>query len=357
MKMDGKMDAACNISALKITPKILSLISELDEFKGAWRALGRLAPDRLSNLRRVATIESIGSSTRIEGAKLSDREIAQLLSNIEIKAFKTRDEQEVAGYSEVMEMIFERWDVIDLTENHIKQLHRDLLKYSNKDQRHRGEYKTLANHVEATGPDGKSLGVVFETATPFDTPRLMHDLVPWTQRSLREKRDHPLLSIAAFIVVFLAIHPFQDGNGRLSRVLTTLLLLRAGYAYVPYSSLESVIEQSKDSYYLALRRTQGKIRTAKPDWQPWMTYFLTALKQQKDRLETKIERERILLGDLPELSVQILELCREHGRVTISEISKITGISRNTIKDHIAALADKSHLVRHGAGRGTWYSL
>ena len=357
VETDGEMDTALDLSTLKITPKLLALIAELDEFKGAWRALGRLAPDRLSSLRRVATIESIGSSTRIEGAKLTDREVERLLSNIEIKAFATRDEQEVAGYAEVMKMIFERWDAIDLTENHIKQLHRDLLKYSNKDQRHRGEYKTLANHVEALGPDGKSLGVVFETATPFDTPRLMRELVPWIRKSLRDKDIHPLLCIAAFIVMFLAIHPFQDGNGRLSRILTTLLLLRAGYAYVPYSSLESVIEQSKDSYYLALRRTQGKIRTKKPDWQPWVTYFLTALKQQKDRLEKKIERERILLGDLPELSVQILELCRERGRVTVNEISKVTGISRNTVKDHVTALTEKRHLVRHGAGRGTWYSL
>ena len=158
-------------------------------------------------------------------------------------------------------------------------------------------------------------------------------------------------------MVLLAIHPFQDGNGRLSRILTTLLLLRAGYGYVPYSSLESVIEHSKEAYYLALRRTQGKIRSDKPDWQPWVLYFLTALKRQKDRLEKKIERERILIGDLPELSVQILELCRERGRVTIAEISKITGISRNTIKDHVTALAEKGHLTRHGAGRGTWYAL
>ena len=351
------MDATYDISTLKITPKLLALIAELDEFKGAWRALGRLAPDRLSSLRRVATIESIGSSTRIEGAKLSDREVAQLLSNIEIKAFTTRDQQEVAGYAEVMEMIFERWDVIDLTENHIKQLHRDLLKYSNKDQRHRGEYKTRPNRVAATGPDGKGLGVVFETARPFDTPRLMAELLQWTRRNLRERQYHPLLGIAVFIVVFLAIHPFQDGNGRLSRVLTTLLLLRAGYAYAPYSSLESVIEQGKDSYYLALRRTQGTIRTKKPDWQPWMIYFLTALKQQKDRLEKKIERERMLLGDLPELSVQILELCRERGRVTVGEMTKLTKISRNTIKDHVAALAGKGHLLKHGAGRGTWYSF
>jgi Fic family protein len=344
-------------ATLKITPQILALIAELDEFKGAWRALGRLAPERLSSLRRVATIESIGSSTRIEGAKLSDREVERLLSKIEVKAFATRDEQEVAGYAKVMELIFSRSDAIDLTENHVRQLHRDLLQHSEKDNRHRGRYKTLPNHVEAFGPDGKNLGIVFETATPFDTPRLMTELVQSTRNILRKKELHPLLSIAIFIVVFLAIHPFQDGNGRLSRILTTLLLLRAGYAYVPYSSLESIIEQSKDAYYLALRRTQIKIRTKTPDWQPWVTYFLNALKQQKDRLERKIEREHILLGDLPELSVQILELCRERGRVTISEISKINGVSRNTIKDHVTALTERGHLMRHGAGRGTWYAL
>ena len=348
-----------NIATLKITPLLLALIAELDEFKGAWRALGRLAPERLSNLRHVATIESIGSSTRIEGAKLSNRDVEHLLNNIKIKTFATRDEQEVAGYAEVMELIFQHWEAIELTENHIKQLHRDLLKHSKKDSRHRGEYKTLPNHVEAFEPDGKSLGIVFETATPFETPRRMSELVSWAQTALRKKELHPLLTIAIFIVVFLAIHPFQDGNGRLSRILTTLLLLRAGYGYVPYSSLENVIEQSKDAYYLALRRTQETLRKAKsqkPDWQPWTIYFLRALKQQKDLLEKKIEREHILLGDLPELSQKILELCREHGRVTVSEISRLTGVSRNTIKDHLTALTSKGHLKRHGAGRGTWYS-
>lgn len=351
------MAAPINLSTLTITPELLALIAELDEFKGAWRALGQLAPDRLTGLRRVATIESIGSSTRIEGAKLSDREVERLLSNLDIKDFATRDEQEVAGYAAVMELVFAQSDAIELTENHIKQLHRDLLKYSGKDERHRGNYKTLANHVEAFGEDGESLGIVFETATPFDTPRLMAELVTWMQNALREKELHPLLCIGIFIVMFLAIHPFQDGNGRLSRVLTTLLLLRAGYSYVPYSSLESVIEHSKEAYYLALRRTQGRIRGDSPDWQPWLLYFLTTLKKQKDRLEKKIERERLLIGDLPELSVRILELCRERGRVTVAEITTITGVSRNTIKGHVSALVDKRMLTRHGAGRGTWYAL
>lgn len=344
-------------ATFRITTETLALIAELDEFKGAWRALGRLAPERLSSLRRVATIESAGSSTRIEGAKLTDRDVERLLSGIDVKTFATRDEQEVVGYAEVMEMVFERHAAIDLTENHIKQLHRDMLKHCGKDERHRGEYKKTPNNVEAFGPDGKSLGVVFETATPFDTPRLMTELVAWTADALRGRALHALVVSAAFVVVFLAIHPFQDGNGRLSRVLTALLLLRAGYTYVPYSSLESVVEQSKEAYYLALRRTQATIRTENPDWQPWMLFFLRALKEQKDRLERKIERERIILGELPELSVRILELSRERGRVTISEIVAATGASRNTIKDHVAALTEKGHLALHGAGRGAWYSL
>lgn len=351
------MDTKINISSLKITSEFLKLIAEIDEFKGAWRAIGRIAPERLSSLRHVATIESIGSSTRIEGAKLSDREVERLLSNLEIKKFSTRDEQEVAGYAEVMEMIFANFNSISPTENHIKQLHRDLLKYSDKDERHRGGYKTLPNHVEAFGPDGKSLGIVFQTATPFDTPRLMQEMVGWTETAFKEEKIHPLIIIAVFIVDFLAIHPFQDGNGRLSRVLTTLLLLRSGYTYVPYSSLESVVEQNKKAYYLALRQTQTTIRTDSPDWQPWISYFLNTLKEQKDRLAKKIEKERIFAGSLPELSTKIIEIVHEHGRVTVSEAIKATGANRNTIKDHIKSLVKKGFLEGHGAGRGAWYSL
>src|SRR4051812_16999651 len=160
-------------NAVQITPEILSLIAGVDEFKGAWRALGRLAPERLSALLRVATIESIGSSTRIEGSKLSDREVERLLSNLQIKRFDTRDEQEVAGYAAVMEMVFSSWQDISFTENHIRQLHQQLLTHSEKDAWHRGSYKTTSNSVVAVDEDGKQIGVVFQTASPFDTPRLM----------------------------------------------------------------------------------------------------------------------------------------------------------------------------------------
>jgi len=342
---------------IQITPEFLALVAEIDEFKGAWRALGSLAPERLSALRHIATIESIGSSTRIEGSKLSDRDVERLLSSLKITTFSTRDEQEVAGYAETMETIFQSWQDMPLTENHIKQLHRDLLRHSEKDTHHRGEYKKLSNSVAAFDEDGKQIGIVFETASPFDTPRLMTELVTWYTEAREVSRLHSLLIISIFVVVFLEIHPFQDGNGRLSRILTTLLLLQAGYIYVPYSSLESVIENSKENYYLALRQTQGTIRTDAPNWQPWLSFFLRALQQQKRRLTTKVEREKIILAALPEIAVQIIEHAQQQGRVTIADMVHVTGISRNTLKEHFRRLVKQGHLKQNGAGKGSWYSL
>jgi Fic family protein len=305
----------------------------------------------------VATIESVASSTRIEGSKLSDREVERLLSNIDIKSFASRDEQEVAGYAAVMEKVFAHFADLTLSENHIRQLHRDLLQHSTKDERHRGEYKTLRNDVAAIDADGKEIGVVFQTASPFDTPRLMSDLVRWADSALKEGALHPLIVMGIFMVTFLAIHPFQDGNGRLSRVLTALLLLRAGYAYVPYSSLESIIEQTKERYYIALRQTQGTIRSDNPDWRPWLEYFLGALSEQRTRLERKLESERLILGELPELSVRLLELARELGRITVNDAVKATTANRSTIKYHLSALVESGQLALRGAGRGAYYTL
>jgi Fic family protein len=356
----------CNIGymlqtqSLQITPEVLSLIARIDEFKGTWRALGHLAPERLSALRRVATIESIGSSTRIEGSKLSDRDVEKLLSNLEIKTFDTRDEQEVAGYAELMDLVFSAWQHIPFNENHIKQLHQTLLRHSKKDERHRGQYKTNSNSVAAFDENGVEIGIVFETASPFDTPRLMTELVDWVVQARQEQgeaRLHPLLIIAIFVVVFLEIHPFQDGNGRLSRALTTLLLMQAGYTYVPYSSLESVIELNKEAYYLALRQTQGTIRTQVPNWQPWLVFFLRSLAEQVRRLEKKVEREKIVLAKLPELSLHIVEFAREHGRVTMADAVKLTEANRNTLKQHFRNLVARGHLEQRGSGRGAWYEL
>ena len=229
------MEMEKQVAALTITPEMLRLIGELDEFKGAWRALRALAPERLAALRHIATIESVGSSTRIEGAKLSDREVERLLAGLDTHSFRSRDE-EVVGYAEVMETVFAGWEAIPLTENHVKQLHQILLRYSSKDVRYWGDYKKLPNPVEAFDANGHSLGVVFATTSPLETPWRMGKLIAWTREALDGGVWHPLLVIAVFTVCFLAIHPFQDGNGRLSQVLTTLLLLRTGYGYVPYSS-------------------------------------------------------------------------------------------------------------------------
>jgi Fic family protein len=276
---------------------------------------------------------------------------------VEIKSFANRDEQEVAGYAELMDLVFSSWQEIPFTENHIKQLRQVLLRYSEKDTWHRGRYKTHSNSVAAFDENGVQIGIVSGTASPFDTPRLMAELFSWVHEEREAGRLHPLLVIALCVVVFLEIHPFQDGNGRLSRVLTTLLLIQAGYVYVPYSSLESVVEQNKEAYYLALRQTQSTIRTDAPNWQPWLLFFLRSLAEQVRRLEKKVERERLVLATMPGLSLQVVEFAREHGRVTIGEAIKLTGASRNTLKQHFRALVDRGHLNQHGRGRGVWYDL
>ena len=341
---------------IKITPEILILIAKIDEFKGEWKAIGKLAPERLDALKHVATIESIGSSTRIEGVKLSDQEIKLLLSGLDKKSFGSRDEQEVAGYADVMNIVFASYKDISFTENYIRQLHKMLLEYSSKDIRHRGEYKKMPNHVEAFGHDGKSLGVIFKTSSPFDTPKDMEQLVEWTARQLNKKELHPLLTISVFVVHFLAIHPFQDGNGRLSRILTTLLLLKEGYRYVPYSSLESIIEKNKDNYYLALRKSQVTFRSEYPEYEPWILFFLNALKTQKEVLTQKIEKEKIFIR-LSKLSRQILDLVKDHGELSISEIESITKANRNTLKKKLSELVKNKYLLTQGRGKGTRYII
>ena len=343
---------------IRLGQDLVKLVAQVDEFKGRWDALKTLAPDRLQSLRKVATIESIGSSTRIEGAKLTDAQVETLLTNLKTQSFRTRDEQEVAGYAEAMDLVFQAWEDMAVTENHIRQLHKTLLRHSTKDERHRGGYKTLDNHVVAFGPDGEELGVVFATASPFETAREMEALVAWTQKAISEETLHPLLIIAVFIVQFLAIHPFQDGNGRLSRVLTTLMLLRAGYAYVPYASLESVVEENKGQYYNALRRTQ-KTLADEPDWEPWIGFFLRALKRQASILAERIEsegetaRER---EDMHPLSREMLSLFEQNEQLSLAQIVERTGANRNTLKVRLRELVGAGNLRLVGKGRGAFYT-
>src|SRR5438477_6496319 len=308
---------------LILTPDLLRLVGDIDEFKGAWKALGSLAPDRLATLRHITTVESVGASTRIEGARLTDREVDVLLSNLDLGSFRTRDEQEVAGYALATSLAFDSWREMPLTENIIKQLHGTLLKFSSRDEHHRGGYKNVPNNVEAFDEHGRSVGVIFETAKPSDTPRLMEELVGWTNRELEGKTHHPLLVIAVFIVRFLAIHPFQDGNGRLARVLTNLLLLRTGYSYMPYSSLERVVEENREQYYRSLRSAQGTLDRDESRLMDWLRFFLLCLVEQKNSLAEKVRRERMMTS-LSALDEQLLQLARQHGRLTLTAALKLT---------------------------------
>ncbi len=337
---------------------LLQLIAEIDEFKGKWLAFKTMSPEYLEQLRKVASIESVGSSTRIEGAKLSDTQVETLLSNLTATSFKTRDEQEVAGYAESMDLVFQAYEDLHLTENHIRQLHQLLLRHSQKDERHRGEYKKLPNHVVTKDAQGREIGVVFETATPFDTPREMEELMKWAAKAFDESSMHPLLVIAVFSVVFLAIHPFQDGNGRLSRILTTLMLLRSGYDYVPYTSLESVVEENKSLYYKALRRTQTTLKQDALDWEPWLGFFLRCLKKQKANLALKVTREKVSSdAELPLLSINIIALLKQHKRLTIAQMVEYTSANQNTLKVRLRELVNQGRIKRHGKARATWYSL
>jgi len=340
-----------------ITNEILNLISEIDEFKGKWQAINTLSPDRLKMLKKSATIESIASSTRIEGVQLTDAQVETLLSKVRKKSFKSRDEEEVVGYSDVMDFILESFEDLKITENHIKQLHAILLKHSSKDIRHRGEYKKLDNHVVAIDAKGKEIGVIFKTATPFKTPMKMADLIEWTNKAFELKEIHPLIITGIFIVVFLAIHPFQDGNGRISRILTNLLLLKLGYGYIQYSSLESIIEDNKDAYYKNLRDCQITLEAKKIKFENWILFFLKSLKKQKDNLEKKVKAEKILQENFGELHLEILKVLKNHNRLAVSEIQRLSGANRNTLKVKLRELVEMKKIKTFGKGRGVVYEI
>jgi Fic family protein len=337
------------------TVEAMRLVGELDEFKGKWRRLKEIQTERLASLREVATIESAASSTRIEGAELSDDEAAQVLGGLHVDSFRSRDEAEVLGYGELLSLIYESHADLPLTENHIRQLHRILLRHTEKDVRHRGEYKKLSNDVIAKHADGRT-EVVFQTATPFDTPRRMSELVNGTNQALAEEDIPALLVIARFVVEFLAIPPLQDGNGRLSRTLTTLPLLRAGYEYVPYSSHERIIEENEVRYYAALRESQLAMRDDASAFGAWAVFFLGALRAQKKALEAKADVERSML-QLSAVQERIMAEVRRAGRATTTTLAKHLGAPTRTIRYHVDLLVARQLLSAHGQRKGRYYTV
>ncbi len=341
----------------KINQQILKLIGYIDSFKGKWNIVEQRENIYLKELREIATIESIGSSTRIEGAKLTNEEIKKLLENMEITKLKTRDQQEVVGYYDVLEIIYESYQDIDISKNYIQQLHQQLLKYSTKDDRHRGVYKNLSNKVVANYPDGTQK-VIFNTTEPHLVEAEMVDLIDWTNQQLKLNEIHPLIIIGLFIYEFLSIHPFQDGNGRLSRLFTNLLLLKNDYQFIQYVSFENLIEQSKKTYYESLMDGQKDRYTESERIDNWIIFFLTSLETLIQRLEQKYNVFKSKGGYLNERQKAIKDFIVKAQPIKLNDLVKIfPDISVHTLKKDLQYLKTEQIIYSIGKNRGTVYMI
>jgi Fic family protein len=336
--------------------EIWSRIARIDELKGQWVAGARLSPQTLGRLKRSVLVTSTGASTRIEGAKMSDEDIEKMLRGISIQKFADRDKQEVRSYYELLQNVFDASKSIKLSENSIKHFHKELLKYVEKDERHRGEYKKIENKVHMVDAAGKSIGVLFDTTPPYLTPKEMHELIEWAQLALAEKKYHPLLVIANLIIEFLAIHPFQDGNGRLSRILTNLLLLKEGYEYVPYVSHEKIIEDNKPDYYLALRKSQKTLKTQKEDITPWLDFFLSTILKQTEMAVQMLQREDIEKILSPK-QLAVWHCLQAGAELTPAVIAARGKVARPTVNQALNKLLKLKKIERLGSGRTTRYRL
>jgi len=337
-----------------LPPEIWSKTALIDELKGRWVSGATLNPQVLGRLKRSVLITSTGASTRIEGSSLSDEDIEKLMRGLSVQKFANRDQQEVKGYYELLSNIFESWETLSFSENTIKHFHKELLKYVAKDKLHRGEYKKSENKVHMIDAAGKSIGIMFDTTPAYLTSKEMLELIESTRKAIDEKRYHPLIIIGNFLVEFLLIHPFQDGNGRLSRVLTNLLLLKSGYEYAPYVSHEKLIEDNKADYYIALRKSQKTMRGRKPNISPWLEFFLTVIYKQANMAIQLLSKESIdkLLSPKQILIWKYLQGVDE---ATSGEISKKTKVAQPTVKQVLNKLLVLKKIERVGLGRTTRY--
>lgn len=337
-----------------ISLDVLTKIAAIDELKGRWTASANLNPYLLGRLKRSVLITSTGASTRIEGAKLNDEDVEKLMQGIAMQKFADRDKQEVSGYYELLKNVFDAWEHVKFSENSIKHFHQELLKYVEKDKLHRGEYKKGENRVEMVDADGKRIGVLFDTTPAYLTPKQMQELVEWTQGALKNKTYHPLLVVSNFLLEFLNIHPFTDGNGRLSRILTNFLLLKEGYLYMPYVSHEKLIEDRKPQYYIALRKSQKTLKTKQEDITDWLNFFLDIIFIQSEAATSLISSENIE-DILSGKQLAVWEYLQSTSEATPSEIADKTGIARPTVNQGVAKLLKLKKIERLGLGRSIRY--
>jgi len=337
--------------------KVLNLISKIDLYKGKWNIIEKKENIYLKELRKIATIESIGSSTRIEGVTLTDEEIKELLKNVKVTELKTRDEQEVIGYYDTLEIIYENYANISSSESYIKQLHQMLLKYSDKDSRHRGGYKSLSNKVVANYPGGIQK-VIFKTTEVHLVDTEMSSIIDWTNEQFEKAEIHPLIIISNFIYEFLSIHPFQDGNGRLSRLLTTLQLLQNDYLFIQYVSFENLIEKSKKEYYQALMEGQKNRGKENENIAKWILFFLNKLSELTQKLDAKYDVFKSKGGYLNERQKTIKDYLELNQPMKISDIAKeFEKVNIHTIKKDLQYMKQEKIITSIGKGKGTIYII
>ncbi len=335
-------------------PHIVALLAEIDGIRGEFKSGLRMTPQAITSLKQSVLITSAGASTRIEGAKLTDEEVAKIMQGLAVSKFSDRDSQEVQGYLEVLQNVFDSFQTLPLRESVITSLHNQLLKYSSKDDTHRGGYKKKENTVGVLGPDGKVAKIMFETTPAFLTAKEMQELVDWTTDAFEKNRFHPLLLIANFVVEFLKIHPFEDGNGRLSRVLTNLLLLRSGYQFVQYVSHEQIVERRKDEYYLALRKSQETFNTDHDTIAPWLNFFLSVVKEQATKALSFLQEEKVE-DTLSPKQYEVWKYLSSVGEAAPGDIAKATGVVGVTVSQALERLIELGLVKRVGRGRGTRY--
>jgi Fic family protein len=335
---------------LNVDWNLISSISAIDRFDSEWTAIERREGQSLRQLKTIATIRSVGASNRIEGNRMTDEEIDVLLKHIDITKLTDRDSQEVVGYFDALDLITESYENIAVTESNILSLHNTLMKYSDKDEWHKGSYKAHNNAVEATFGDGARQIIFRTTEAGFATEDAVRRLVEWYGA---ETEVHNLVKTAAFVYEFLSIHPFQDGNGRLSRLLSTLLLLKNGYKWIQYVSFEHEIESRKSEYYRALRACQAG--RPNEDITVWIRFFLSSLRNIQSQLMQKLEQS----GKDTQLSPReksILTLIQNYPGIKSSEIAAKLAIPNSTVKRILSDLKAERLLEQHGAGRNITYS-
>lgn len=350
MTQKNRLDIRLEALSLELYAKL----RQIDELKGQWIAGAQLSSQVLGRLKRSTLVTSTGASTRIEGARLSDEDIEKMMRGIGIQKFVDRDRQEVQGYYELLANLFDSWKSVSFSESAIKHLHQELLKYVEKDQTHCGDYKTRENKVHMVNDAGESIAVLFNTTPAYLTPKETQEAVEWTRKALAEKKYHPLIVIGNFLVEFLNIHPFQDGNGRLSRILTNLLLLKEGYLYAPYVSHEKLVEDNKPDYYLALRRSQKTFKTEHEDVVSWLDFFFGILLKQAQMAVDLLSKENVEKILSPK-QWAVWDYLQKVDSATPGEIAKAAGVARRTVNQVLDKLLRLKRVERVGLGRTTSY--